>query len=241
MSHFELFASEQIIGIFCGFHRNGLEFDAKIVVLYRKEFSQIALHGQFLLIQLGTNDEALLGRIIALRPCGPLSSNLGEDLHLQALRAGQDLPETCLQDKLKYRMTIHILGMLKNSQDDRLTFVPSHRRQPHHGSRVAFPSGALLRELAGHYLEGAVIGHFALGEFIYAEGSHATKREDWMHIIGPEVLVHFSMSNLIARRSLVFAKAGFGKSNFIKLCFSELYKYSPMVTKRANREVPVGT
>src|SRR6266487_1834144 len=222
MSHLKLFAPERIIGIFCGFRRNGLEFDADIVLPYREEFSQIPLHGQFLLIQLGSGDEAMLSRIISLRPRGMLSSDSGEDLHLQALQEGRDLPETFLQKHLKYRVTIHILGLLKNSPDGQLMFVPSHRRQPHHGSPIAFPSGEILQELVGHHTEGAVIGHFALGEFIYADGSHQTKVENWMHIIAPEVLVRFSMNNLIARRSLVFAKAGLGKSNFNKLCFSEL-------------------
>ena len=48
-----------------------------------------------------------------------------------------------------------------------LTFVPSHWRLPHVGSRVAFPSSEVLREIAGHNIEGAPIGHLAFGEYIY--------------------------------------------------------------------------
>ncbi len=62
-----------------------------------------------------------------------------------------------------------------------------------------------------------------------------------MQLVAPEVLVRFSVNHLIARRSLIFAKAGLGKTNFNKLFLSELYKHSPTVTKKANRRVPVGT
>jgi hypothetical protein len=241
MSHLELFAPERVIGIFCSFRKNGLEFEAEILLPYWDALPQIPLHGQFILMQLRRADEALLGRIVSLRPCGRLSSGSGEDLHLQALQDGQDLPETFLQKNLKYRVTLHILGLLKNPPEGQFMFVPSHRRQPHHGSRIAFPSGEILRELVGHHTDGAIVGHFALGEFIYAAGTHETKVEQWMQVLAPEVQVRFSLHHLIGRRSLVFAKAGLGKSNFNKLCLSELYKQSPTVTKQANRQVPVGT
>jgi hypothetical protein len=39
----------------------------------------------------------------------------------------------------------------------------------------------------------------------------------------------------------VFARAGFGKSNLNKLLFSTLYKTTPTVRKRSDRDVPVGT
>lgn len=241
MSHLELFTPEHEIGIFCGFHRNSQEFDADIVLPYQTVLSQTPLRGQFLLVKLGSTEEALLGRIIALRPCGKVVSGCGERLHLQPLRARNTLDETSPQDNLEYRAIVHALGLLKHSSMDHLLFVPSHRRQPYYGSPVAFPSGEVLQELVGHHIDGAVIGHFALGEFIYADGSRETKGEPWMHILSPEVQVRFSVQNLIARRTMVFARAGLGKSNLNKLWLSELYKQDPAVTKCAHRQVPVGT
>ncbi len=241
MPHLELFAPERIIGMFRGFHRNGLEFDAEIVLPYRAEFSQIPLYGQFVLVQLGRANEALLARVVALHPGGRAVAEWGEDMLLRALRDGKVFDDTFLQENLKYRATIHMLGLLKTLPDGHLLFVPSHRRQPHYGSWIAFPSGEILQELVGHHAEGAVIGHAALGEFIYADGSRETKVETWMHLLSPEVQVRFSVQNLIARRSLVFARAGLGKSNLMKLCLSELYQCQPTVTKKANRQVPVGT
>src|SRR5690606_16437221 len=47
--------------------------------------------------------------------------------------------------------------------------------------------------------------------------------------------------HLVSRRTFVFARAGFGKSNLNKLLFSTLYRETPTVTKRGGRQVPVGT
>ena len=52
---------------------------------------------------------------------------------------------------------------------------------------------------------------------------------------------NFAVENLVSRRSFIFARAGFGKSNLTKLLFSSLYAGTPTVTKRRGREVPVGT
>jgi hypothetical protein len=48
-------------------------------------------------------------------------------------------------------------------------------------------------------------------------------RQDWMRLQSPDVLVRFPVKNLVARRTFIFAQSGFGKSNLVKLLFSELY------------------
>jgi uncharacterized protein len=53
--------------------------------------------------------------------------------------------------------------------------------------------------------------------------------------------VKFDIANLVSRRSFVFARAGFGKSNLNKLLFSALYSTTPTVEKRGGKRVPVGT
>src|SRR5574341_37666 len=57
----------------------------------------------------------------------------------------------------------------------------------------------------------------------------------------PELNVRFMAGSLVSRRTFVFARAGFGKSNLNKLLFSELYRNDPTRTKRGGRQVPVGT
>lgn len=61
-----------------------------------------------------------------------------------------------------------------------------------------------------------------------------------MQVKGPCVIPRFRVLDLVARRTLVFARAGFGKSNLVKLLFADLYQTTPTVEKRGAREVPVG-
>jgi hypothetical protein len=183
----------------------------------------------------------VLGRIASFSSEGKLSYGSGEEFNIRAMQEQRPIPEDLREQYLKYRVNIRVLGVLRNSGGNTLTFVPSHRRLPHVGSAVAFPSGEVLKEVCGHNIDGAEIGHFALGEYIYAQGSQATQTQPWMRVEAPEILVRFPVSSLVARRSFVFARAGFGKSNLNKLLFSKLYEVTPTVTKRGGRQEPVGT
>jgi len=218
-----------------------MEFHADLVLPYRNEFQSIPMHGQFLLVQLETPEEAVLGRISSFSSEGKLSFGSGEEFNIRAMREDRPVPEDLREQYLKYKVNIRVLGVVRNNSSGSLIFVPSHRRLPHVGSAVAFPSGDVLQEIAGHNVTGAQIGHFALGEYIYAHGSENLGIEDWMQIKSPEVLVNFPVTSLVSRRSFIFARAGFGKSNLNKLLFSKLYEETPTITKRGNVEVPVGT
>lgn len=241
MPSLELFPHEHIVGIFRGFREGGLEFHADLVLPYRNDFQNTPMHGQFLLVQLETIDEAVLGRIASFTSEGKLSSGYGEEFNLRAFRDKRAVPDDLREDYLKYRVNIRILGVLRNNSNGKLTFVASHRRLPHVGSFVAFPSGDVLREIVGHNIDGAEIGHFALGEYIYAPRQQANPIEDWMQIKSPEVSIKFPVNSLVSRRSFIFARAGFGKSNLNKLLFSKLYEHTPTVLKRGGKKVPVGT
>lgn len=240
MAEINLFPREQVVGIFRGFQQGGMEFHADLVLPYRNEFQNIPMHGQFLLVQLETSDEAVLGRIAAFSSEGKLSFGSGEEFNIRAVREDRPIPEDLREQYLKYRVNIRVLGVLRKNGKG-LTFVPSHRRLPHVGAKVAFPNDAVLCEVAGHNIDGAPIGHLAYGEYIYAAGSKSLQPQEWMQIVDPEVLVRFPIESLVSRRSFVFARAGFGKSNLNKLLFSKLYETTPFVTKRAGRQVPVGT
>lgn len=240
MAEFHLFPKDQVVGIFRGFQQGGLEFHADLVLPYRNEFQSIPMHGQFLLVQLETPDEAVLGRIASFSSDGKLSFGSGEEFNIRAVRENRAVPEDLREQYLKYRVNIRVLGVLRKNGSG-LTFVPSHRRLPHVGSQVAFPSGDVLREIAGHNIDGAAIGHLAFGEYIYAAGNGQFATQEWMQIVQPEVMIRFPVESLVSRRSFVFARAGFGKSNLNKLLFSKLYETTPHVTKRGDRQVPVGT
>lgn len=240
MAEIQLFPREQVVGIFRGFQQGGMEFHADLVLPYRNEFQNIPMHGQFLLVQLETPDEAVLGRIASFSSEGKLSFGSGEEFNIRAVREERPIPEDLREQYLKYRVNIRVLGVLRRNGKG-LTFVPSHRRLPHVGSKVAFPSHEVLREIAGHNIDGAPIGHLAFGEYIYAAGSKSFQSQEWMQVVDPEVLVRFPIESLVSRRSFIFARAGFGKSNLNKLLFSKLYETTPFVTKRAGKQVPVGT
>jgi hypothetical protein len=217
-----------------------MEFHADLVLPYRNEFQNIPMHGQFLLVQLETPDEAVLGRIASFSSEGKLSFGSGEEFNIRAVREDRPIPEDLREQYLKYRVNIRVLGVLRRNGKG-LTFVPSHRRLPHVGSKVAFPGDEVLREIAGHNIDGAPIGHLAFGEYIYAAGSKSFQAQEWMQVVDPKVLVRFPIESLVSRRSFIFARAGFGKSNLNKLLFSKLYETTPFVTKRAGKQVPVGT
>jgi uncharacterized protein len=240
MSKFELFSNDQIVGVFRGFSEGGLEFHADLVLPYRNDFQSIPMHGQFLIVRLESENEGVLGRVTSLSSAGKLSSGVGEEFNIRAVKEGRPIPEDLREQYLKYQIDIRVLGVVREIPGGDLLFVASHRRLPHVGSPVALLSGDVLRELMGHNNIGAEIGHFSLGEFVYAHNSKLIQREDWMQIKEPEVLIKFPISNLVSRRSFIFARAGFGKSNLNKLLFSKLYENTPTVSKR-NGDIPVGT
>jgi uncharacterized protein len=235
----QLFPSTHVVGVFRGYTEGGLEFHADLAIPYKPELHAIPMHGQYLLVQLETPEEAVLGRITALASQGKLSQGAGEEFNIRAVRDGRNVPDDLREQYLKYHVDIRVLGVLRNGAGNRLDFVPSHRRLPHVGSPVSFLSDDVLKEVVGSNDDGVCIGHFALGEYIY--DPNRGRREAWMRLKAPEARVTFNIRELISRRSFIFARAGFGKSNLNKLLFSELYRQDPAVQKRGGREVPVGT
>src|SRR6266481_5427199 len=139
MSSLDLFPTEEVVGVFRGFREGGMEFHADLVLPYRPDFHSIPMHGQFLLVQLETPDEAVLGRITSFSSEGKLSLGAGEEFNIRAVREERPVPEDLREQYLKYRVNIRVLGVERRSGSG-LTFVPSHRRLPHVGSPVAFPS-----------------------------------------------------------------------------------------------------
>ena len=181
----ELFPRQQVVGIFRGFREGGMEFHADLALPYRNDFQRIPMHGQFVLVQLATPEEAVLGRIASFSSEGKLSFGSGEEFNIRAVQEQRPIPEDLREQYLKYRVNIRVLGVIRNGSGNTLMFVPSHRRLPHVGSAVAFPSGEVLKEVCGHNIEGASIGHFALGEYIYAQGSQTAQIHSWMRVRDP--------------------------------------------------------
>ena len=235
-----LFPKGKIIGSFKGFVERGFEFAADLVIPYKKQDIPRPQFGQFILVELSNADEAALGRITKMIPAGLLSSAEGED-YIEKMRAREErVPDDLKQRKLKYRVQVKLLGVVRRNP---FRFAASQRRMPHLGARVAWPSSEVLEKLCGLGCESkdgktedgkTDLGDFALGEFIYSGG----KGNDGKDIhLPPPLSVGFNIRNLIARRTAVFARAGYGKSNLVKYLVSALYEKEP---KTADGR-PVGT
>ena len=85
----QLFPKDMVVGVFRGFQQGGLEFHADLVLPYRNEFQNIPMHGQFLLVQLETPDEAVLGRITSLSSDGKTCSWLRRGVQHSRCHGGQ--------------------------------------------------------------------------------------------------------------------------------------------------------
>jgi hypothetical protein len=243
----KFFSDGKVVGIFKGFSEGGLEFHADIVLGYDNTFQNIPMHGQFLIVALESDDEAVLGRITAVAPMGKLAGSAGEDYALRSISERREVSEDLREGYLKYKIDIRVLGVLRKKEEE-ILFAPSHRRLPHVGSKVAFLSDELLQEVAGHNLmiekdrPAAAFGYLAYGEFVYngAKPNSQAVLESWMLQKSPEVKARFKVEQLVSRRSFVFARAGFGKSNLVKLLFSTLYAEPPTITRK-EKQIPVGT
>jgi DNA helicase HerA-like ATPase len=220
-----LFADSEVFGTFKGFNERGLEFAADIVAPYNASMLERPQLGQFLLVELGSPEEAALGRITRFIPTGLLTTPEGEDYVNTMQRRKQDVPEDLKEQRLKYRVQIKLLGAVRMNGKD-VMYVPSQRRLPHLGAKVAIPSAKVLDalcKLSGGLTE---LGDYVLGEFIYS-GVKNQLKDPLFRSIDPKLPVMFDIHNLISRRSVVFARAGYGKSNLIKFLVAELYRQPP--------------
>src|SRR5438094_7508538 len=124
MAEFDLLPRAQVAGVIRGFQAGGLEFHADLVLPSRSDFQSIPMHGQFVLVQLETPDEAVLGRIASFSSEGKLSFGSGEEFNIRAVREDRPVPEDLREQYLKYRINIRVLGVLRKNGAS-LTFVPS--------------------------------------------------------------------------------------------------------------------
>src|SRR5262249_35114076 len=123
----KLFPEDKTIGVFRGFSEGGMEFHADLVLPYRNDFQSTPMHGHFLLVQLESKDEAVLGRITSMSSQGRLSSGVGEDFNLRAAKEGRIVGDDLREQYLKYKVNIRVLGVVR-LVGGKLQFAASHRR-----------------------------------------------------------------------------------------------------------------
>ncbi len=240
-----LFDRDLQIGTFKGFAESGLEFAAEIVAPYQAAENLTPRTGQLLLVELGTPEEAVLGRITRFVPVGVMAGAEGDEYLASMSRLDRAIPQQLKEDRLRYNVRVKLLGGIRTSAVGEKTsfkFVPSVRRLPHLGARVAYPSVEILKYLcrlgAKDAVRDTIVGHYALGEVVYNGNQPAG--EDFFVTMPDQIDVHFDVNSLVGKRTFVFARAGYGKSNLMKLLMAELYRTQPTVTLR-NAERHVGT
>jgi hypothetical protein len=220
-----LFGKSDVIGTFKGFTERGLEFAAEIVAPYESSMIDKPQLGQLLLIELGSPEEAALGRITRFVPSGLLASPEGEDYVNTMQQRSQAVPEDLKKQRLKYRVQVKLLGAVRVLAD-KIIYVPSQRRLPHLGARVASPSAEVLQALCSLNEGETDLGNYVLGEFVFC-GSAKSLPDPALRSVDPLLTVKFNVQNLVGRRTVVFARAGYGKSNLVKFLISELYRNPP--------------
>jgi len=220
-----LFSNSQLMGTFKGFNEKGLEFAAEIIAPYDASMMDRPQLGQFLLVELGSREEAALGRITRFVPSGLLATAEGEDYINTMQRRQQNVPEDLKQQRLKYRVQIKLLGAVK-VMDGKVIYVPSQRRLPHLGAMVALPSSQVLQELCRLSQGSTELGDYVLGEFVHC-GAGVKQENPALRSMDPKLVVTFDIKNLVSRRTVIFARAGYGKSNLMKFFMAELYKSQP--------------
>jgi hypothetical protein len=209
---------KNVIGVFKGFIESGLEFKAEIVVPYHTEFTPLL--GSFLVVEI-SKEHYLLGRITKFHPVGLMVGSDAEDYLAQMTRAGRSVPEDVKEAKLRYNVNVKLLGGLTLDGKGRIAYEPSMRRLPHLGASVGIPTEDTIRLVCALGIDptekAAVLGRLAFGSVVFdGDGK-------------PDHQVPFNVQRLIGRRTYIFAHAGYGKTNLVKLLVTKLYATNPDV------------
>jgi len=186
---------EQIIGVFYGLDSSKNEYVAEIISPFQATYKPEI--GSFMLID-NTGDN-IVARVMDYAPRGELTSFMGQkwlsDVALETDAIGHDIK----QRKISYRVKIKLLGKLSS---DGGKFTPGIRDIPHMTSTVKIAGTNSIKNICNQALaeqKGPLIGKYWLDE---------------------HVDIHFNVNNLISKRSFIFARAGYGKSNLMKVIAS---------------------
>src|ERR1051326_9121642 len=210
----ELYASAPAVGLLKGFSPLPHQLEVDVVVPHQER--ALPGFGEFLLVEL-SETEALVGRVSRYHAAGQLATDRG-DAYLGDLAKTEDaVPAPLMRQMLRYNLKMQLLGHRRlDSGAGKFQFSVGERAFATLGIRVRIPSDAALAFLCNVGLEddptAAPLGHLVYGQ-----------RE----LKG--VAVRFSVGRLKGRRSFVFARAGYGKSNLIKYLMSQLYSSPPDV------------
>jgi hypothetical protein len=210
----DLYADTPAVGLLKGFSPLPHQLELDVVVPHHER--GLPGFGEFLLVELSAT-EALVGRVNRYQAAGQLATERG-DAYLGDLAKIEDaVPAPLMRQMLRYNLKMQLLGHLQaQTRTGKFKFSVGERTFATLGSKVRLPSESALAFLCNVGLEddptAAPLGHLVYGQ-----------REL------KNVPIRFSMGRLKGKRSFVFARAGYGKSNLIKYLVSQLYASPPDV------------
>lgn len=209
----ELYASTPAVGLLKGFSPLPHQLEVDVVVPHQE--NGLPGFGEFLLVELSAS-EALVGRVSRYHAAGQLATDRGDAYLVDLAKTEDAVPAPLMKQMLRYNLKMQLLGHLQIQAPDKFKFSVGERAFATLGSKVRMPSDAALAFLCNVGLEDDPTAT-PLGHLVYGQREIKT------------VPVRFSVGRLKGRRSFVFARAGYGKSNLIKYLMSQLYSSPPDV------------
>jgi DNA helicase HerA-like ATPase len=210
----ELYANTPAVGLLKGFSPLPHQLEVDVVVPHQE--GGLPGFGEFLLVELSAT-EALVGRVSRYHAAGQLATDRGDAYLGDLAKTEEAVPLPLMRQMLRYNLKMQLLGQLQTQpRAGKFKFSVGERAFATLGRKVRIPSETALAFLCNVGLEddptAAPLGHLVYGQ-----------REL------KDVPIHFSVERLKGKRSFVFARAGYGKSNLIKYLVSQLYSSPPDV------------
>jgi len=197
----ELYANTPAVGLLKGFSPMPHQLEVDVVVPHHER--GLPGFGEFLLIELSAT-EALVGRVSRYHAAGQLATDRGDAYLVDLAKTEDVVPAPLMRQMLRYNLKMQMLGHLQTQPGEgRFKFSVGERSFATLGSKVRIPSDAALAFLCNVGLEDDPTA-VPLGHLVY--GQRELKA----------VPIRFSVGRLKGKRSFVFARAGYGKSNLIK-------------------------
>jgi hypothetical protein len=209
----ELYTNTPAVGLLKGFSPLPHQLEVEVVVPHQER--GLPGFGEFLLVELSTS-EALVGRVSRYHAAGQLATDRGDAYLVDLAKTEDAVPAPLMRQMLRYNLKMQLLGHLQIQAPEKFKFSVGERAFATLGRKVRVPSDAALAFLCNVGLEDDPTAT-PLGHLVYGQRELKT------------VPVRFSLGRLKGRRSFVFARAGYGKSNLIKYLMSQLYSSPPDV------------
>ena len=187
----------EIIGVFVGLDSSTYEYLASIIAPYQPQYAPTM--GGFMLID--NISEYIVARVMDYIPQGEMVSYMGRKWLSEVALTPDVIGQDIKTKKVSYQVKIKLLGRLDKDTNE---FTPGIKNIPHITSKVIQPNTDIIRSICNQ----------ALSEM--AEGSKIG--EYW---VDNKIDMQFNLEQLIARRTFIFARAGYGKSNLMKILASK--------------------